>query len=283
MPSLRISLVIPAYNEEGHLAACLRAALAQIEPFHEIIVVDNNSFDNTAAIVAQFPEVILLQESHQGVVFARERGFVASTGSIIARIDADTRLPKDWSRKVRTIFTDTSISAVTGSMEYYEIALPKLFNFSDLLLRRYYAAVLGKHMPLQAANMAIRREAWQAARHALCQKSGVHEDFDLSIHAHQLGSRVVFDERLTAAISYRQAGSSFASFAAYFWLCPKTYSAHGIKRGRHMYPVILPLIAAYPLFRVLYRGYDPELERFSIKKLLQNDTPVRVNPALFVD
>src|SRR5262245_35134326 len=46
---LSVSLVIPAYNEESHLRACLSAVCAQTVPFQEIIVVDNNSTDRTAA------------------------------------------------------------------------------------------------------------------------------------------------------------------------------------------------------------------------------------------
>jgi glycosyltransferase involved in cell wall biosynthesis len=280
---LRISLVIPAYNEEGHLAACLHSALNQIEPFHEIIVVDNNSSDMTSQIAAQFPGVIVLHEPRQGVVYARDRGFAATTGTLIARIDADTRLPADWTTVLRNIFSEPTVGAVTGSMQYYDIAAPNLFNRADQVLRRYYSAVLGTDMPLQAANMAIRRDVWQATREQLCHQAGLHEDFDLAIHARRLGYRIVFDEQLRAAISYRQAGSSFASFAQYFWLCPRTYAVHGVRRGRHLYPAVIPLISAYPLFRVLYRGYDPVLCRFSLRKLLKNDVPIRVNPALAVE
>ena len=284
MPSrLRISLVIPVYNEEGHLAACLRAALKQTKPFYEIIVVDNNSSDDTVAIAAQFPGVTVLHELRQGVVFARDKGFDAANGDIIARIDADTRIPKDWATMLQHIFMDESVAAVTGKMEYYEIGLPKVFTRVDLLLRRYYASVLGPHMALQAANMAVRQKVWQGTRDHVCRSPGLHEDFELAIHAEQLGHRVVFDERLVAAISFRQAGSSFAAFARYFWFCPKTYQVHGVKRGRHLYPAVFFLIACYPLFRILYRGFDQSQGRFSLRRLVLNDVAVRVNPVTFVD
>ncbi|MGB9637557.1 MAG: glycosyltransferase, partial [Microgenomates group bacterium] len=72
-----ISVVIPAYNEENYIEDCLRSVLAQDFPKkdYEVIVVDNNSTDNTASFVKNnFSEVRLVQEKRQGVVFARIKG-----------------------------------------------------------------------------------------------------------------------------------------------------------------------------------------------------------------
>src|SRR5687767_1835934 len=93
---LRVSLVIPAYNEESHLRACLDAVAAQtVRPF-EVIVVDNNSTDTTVAIARSYSFVAVMHESQQGIVYARNAGFNAARGDIIARIDADTHLSPNW-------------------------------------------------------------------------------------------------------------------------------------------------------------------------------------------
>src|SRR5579872_3742862 len=117
--SLTISLVIPAFNEQRHLGACLEAALNQRLPFDEIIVVDNNSTDATIDVATRFPEVTLLREPRQGVVHARNTGFNAAHGEIIARIDADTLLPPDWSAAVQQVFENEAVDAVTGVVQYY--------------------------------------------------------------------------------------------------------------------------------------------------------------------
>src|SRR5579885_2506952 len=93
---LRISLVIPAHNEESHLAACLDAVAAQtVRPF-EVIVVDNNSSDATAEVARSYSFVRVVREPRQGLAFARDAGFDAARGELIGRIDADTLLPPNW-------------------------------------------------------------------------------------------------------------------------------------------------------------------------------------------
>ncbi len=274
MPTrLRISLVIPAYNEESYLADCLRSALAQTVPFHEIIVVDNNSSDETLKIAARFPGVRVFSEDRQGVVHARNRGFDAATGDIIARIDADTRLPTNWSSQVENTFQNTSIGAITGKVAYYDIAFAAALSRSDALLRHTVAYLLGPNMALQGANMALRQAVWQKVRGSVCSKSGLHEDFDLAIHTVERGYNVEYEPNLHAAVAFRQAASSWRSFASYYLHCPKTYLDHGIKRGYWLLPVALGMIAAYPLLHVLSMQRTP----------LVRKSTLRVNPATFVD
>ncbi len=279
-----ISLVIPVYNEESHLAACLRTALAQRLPFAEIIVIDNNSSDNSVAIAESFAGVQVIHERQQGVVHARTRGFNAARSAIIARIDADTLLPVDWTEQLQTIFADQSVAACSGKMEYYDIAMARTINRIDLGFRRHFTRVLGRRVALQAANMAIRRTAWHQVKTKLCAHAGIHEDFDLAIHLERTGKTVIFDERLVAAIGFRQADTSYKSFRQYAYVSPRTYHAHGLKReARYMYPAIGLVIVSYGLLRTLHQGYDPTSNSFSLVKLVSPTLDVRVNPATFVD
>jgi len=112
-----VGIVIPAYNEEDSIRACVTAAIGQTVPAAEIIVVDNKSTDGTSAIldelVAQHPEVplrILRQESAQGIIPTRDMGFDAVTSDIIGRIDADTLLEPDWVENVARVFLDASFT-----------------------------------------------------------------------------------------------------------------------------------------------------------------------------
>ncbi len=95
----RLSVVVPVFNEESAVADCIERLLTQSE-IDEILIVDNNSTDGTASIIQEFAEkydrVRYVFEARQGVVHARNAGFGASTGSIIGRIDADTRVPPGW-------------------------------------------------------------------------------------------------------------------------------------------------------------------------------------------
>lgn len=283
--ALRVSIVIPVYNEAAHLPACLDAIAAQTVQPYEVIVVDNNSTDGTAAIARAYPGVQVISEKRQGVVHARDHGFNAARGAIIGRIDADTIVSTDWVASLQRIFADESVGAVTGSAGYHDLPFPKLSSRIDLSLRRYLARVLGSDVAMQGANMAIRRTVWSNISPHLCRKPGMHEDFDVSIHATAMGNKVVFDESLLVTLGYRQAEACFRDFTEYVMLSPRTYALHGLRRQRYMYPVVWLAIAAYAPLKLLHRGYDKRTERFSWSRVMQVPAPaqVRVNPATYVD
>lgn len=278
-----VSIVIPVYNEADHLPACLAAIAAQTVRPHEVIVVDNNSTDGTAAIAASYDFVRLLREPRQGVVYARDRGFNAARGDIIGRIDADTVMAENWVETVEKLFADGSISAATGAARYNDMALAPLLNKIDLNIRRYLAWTLGRNVAMQGANMAIRRSVWRTIRPSLCRSGGMHEDFDLSIHSSWHGYCNVFDESMIVSLGGRQTESSFRDYIQYVLLSPRTYGIHSLRCRRYMYPVVGLAIAFYVPLKMLHRGYDADTESFSWQKAFGQADSARVNPATFVD
>ncbi len=270
----RISIVIPVYNEEAQLAACLRTIARQRQKPYEVIVVDNNSTDRTAQIARRFQFVTLIHAKRQGVVHARDRGFNAARGDIIGRIDADTRLPRDWTMQLQRIFADERIDAVTGAIEYYDVPYRKLFAKFDLMLRSRAANLMQEEVFLQGANMALRKSAWNACKKHVCKRGGLHEDFDLAIHLNWADQTVAFEPSLVASISARCIDDDMREFWDYALLSTSTYAAHEVKSGRHMYlNVVLALLFQLPL-RTVYRRYNLSAVRGRY---------VRVNPATFVD
>lgn len=273
-----VSIVIPVYNEQNHLGACLTAIARQtVKPF-EVIVVDNNSSDGTVALAKQFPFVRVLHERRQGVVHARNRGFDVARGEFIGRIDADTLLPVDWVATLEEIFADPTIDALSGSVTYYEMALSQVLDYVDAAFRRHVARALGDDVFLYGANMALRRSAWRAVRPAVCLRSGIHEDFDLAIHMVSLGLRVTYEEQLGAAISSRRADASFVEFWRYTQVSPHTYAEHNIKARWHMYPVVALAVLGYVPLRISRKGYDPATSTFSVARLLTTAKTMRVDP-----
>lgn len=280
---MKISIVIPVYNEVGQLGACLDAIARQILQPHEVIVVDNNSTDGTAALAESYDFVRLLKEPRQGVVHARSRGFDAATGEIIARIDADTLLPSDWLAHVREIFKNPAVDAVSGVALYYNVTLAPVFNAIDLFFRRRLSWQLKDRLYLWGANMAMRRSAWRQVRSRLCHRRGLHEDYDLAIHLQEQGRKVTFDERLRAAVSSRRIDVSYAEFVRYAMVCPRTYAQHSIKEGRHIYAVVIVCAIGYWPARMLHRGYDPAVGRFSWARLFGPQAVLpRVDPTSHV-
>ncbi|MBI5221868.1 MAG: glycosyltransferase family 2 protein [Candidatus Magasanikbacteria bacterium] len=120
----RISLVIPAYNEEKYIYSCLKNAIENSEGgFFEIIVVDNNSSDNTAQVAAQFPGIRVVCEKQKGTGYARQRGLEEARGEWVAFVDADTHIPSDWIIKARAeLKQNQQIVSLSGPYKYYDIS-----------------------------------------------------------------------------------------------------------------------------------------------------------------
>ena len=275
---MRVSIVIPVYNEAASLSACLQAIARQNVAAFEVIVVDNNSTDATVTVARRFPFVTLLHEARQGVVHARNRGFNAARGDIIGRIDADTLLPIDWVEKLESIFSNKNIAAVSGAPHYYDQVFSVIGDSIDRVVRARLARKLADNNFLYGANMALRFSAWRHVRSHLCVKNGLHEDLDLAIHLQTFGLCVRYEQSLLAGVSSRRFDSSFASLVPYTLVGWRTYAAHGLASRRHMWPAIIITWLCFPPGRLLYRAYDREFEGASIIKMFSVPSNPRVDP-----
>lgn len=105
-----ISVVIPVYNNPSGLLDTLKSLVVQNYKDFEIIVVDNGSADNTFKtaedFAKRFPETIKVatENNIQSSYAARNKGIKISRGSIIAFIDADMTVEKNWLRKIVETF-----------------------------------------------------------------------------------------------------------------------------------------------------------------------------------
>ncbi|GAA2349130.1 glycosyltransferase [Dactylosporangium salmoneum] len=86
---MRVSVIIPNFDKERSLAACLEAVLAQTVPPAEVIVVDDASTDASPAIAARYPVRLLRGEVNRGVSHARNAGAAAATGDVLVFVDSD--------------------------------------------------------------------------------------------------------------------------------------------------------------------------------------------------
>jgi glycosyltransferase involved in cell wall biosynthesis len=87
-----VSVVIPCYNQAHFLGEAIESVLAQTYPHFEIVVVDDGSTDNIAAVVARYPGVRCFRQENQGLSAARNTGLRRSIGERLVFLDADDRL-----------------------------------------------------------------------------------------------------------------------------------------------------------------------------------------------
>lgn len=121
--SLKTSLIIPAFNEEKNIEACLMQAIKNSKSkFHEIIVIDNASTDRTGEIAGAVQGVRVVHEQHKGITRARQRGYLEATGDILAFVDADTRMQSGWIEQIELHFKRREIVCLSGPYKYFDLA-----------------------------------------------------------------------------------------------------------------------------------------------------------------
>ncbi|QQG44503.1 MAG: glycosyltransferase [Candidatus Roizmanbacteria bacterium] len=207
---MKVSVVIPAYNEEKYIEKCLEALNLQEEKPEEIIIVDNNSTDNTINVAQNFNATIF-KEFKQGITYARNKGFDEAKGDILARCDADSIPPSDWIKKIINDFSRYKIDAVTGPLKMYDFFLPTILGsiiYADIVR----IAQKGKGT-LIGPNMAITKKIWDKVKKNTClEDKKVHEDMDLALHIGKAGGVIMFDKSLIMPTSARRIKKRPQSF-----------------------------------------------------------------------
>ena len=236
-----ISIVIPAYNEEKYILNSLRSLLNQnlVNTIsYEIIIVDNNSTDNTYKIVKSFIDKYrknndkisfeLVREYRKGVAFARQTGFSMANSKIIATLDADCIASPLWLRTIFNIFNydydylynpfyrnlpskimdsiknaiNKKIVAATGMIKFYDADTPELKFINNLIPLFLKLANFFYLFPsLHGSNFAVLKEAFiQVDGFNLNLKTG--EDLDLGLKLEKIG-RIVYLPAIVYASSRR--------------------------------------------------------------------------------
>jgi GT2 family glycosyltransferase len=161
-----VSAVIPAYNAAGTIERALNSVYAQTYPsIIQVIVVDDGSADETAAIVARrFPQVTLISQGNAGSPVARNRGVEAASGEYIAFLDDDDEWLPGKTRTQMGAFAENPEAALTIASAHIE-GLPEAAPPADGALQplrfREIFPVVGFHYG--CSGWVIRRDAFVAA------------------------------------------------------------------------------------------------------------------------
>jgi glycosyltransferase involved in cell wall biosynthesis len=223
-----VSVIVCAYNEARFLPSCLHSLLTQTRLPDELIVVNNASADETAAVARAIAGVRVIDEPKKGLVIAREAGRLAATGDILAYVDADCRAPLQWLERIeRRFIRHPAAVAVTGPYRFYDWDW-----FGRVLIRLYDYIVappthllvhygFGAGAILYGGNFAVTRDALQRIG-GFDRRIEFHgEDTNLGRRLTPLGSVTVAREcwLWTSARRYRAMGKRrvFGLYVRNFW------------------------------------------------------------------
>jgi glycosyltransferase involved in cell wall biosynthesis len=213
---MKISFVVPAYNEETLLPRSLSAIRDEISRAGqilgqdaEIIVVNNASTDRTREVAEAIEGVQVVDEPRKGLVQARWCGFEHSSGELIANIDADTVIPPGWLTEVMRQF-DKSNTLVALSGPYIYYGVPRRVNW---VVGAYYRLawtmyffnrfVLDVGSMLQGGNFIVKRSAMLKLGQPSLRFSFYGEDTDMARRLSKVGG-VKFTFKLPAQSSGRR-------------------------------------------------------------------------------
>lgn len=216
----KLSIIIPAFNAELTIAKCLQSVCNQTKTDEniEVIVVDNNSTDQTSEIVKSYAEIKYVKEDRQGRSFARNAGVENSKGELIAFLDADVALDPDWLIHMASVFKNPVVGGAQGPVIPSRDDDRKSLN--NYRFRAAYESTSGKfnllYLTVKESPM-INTAACMYRRDAFLKASG----FDIRLNRHEdidLSKRVLLSGYSLASIPEAKAYVTFngAGWGSYF-------------------------------------------------------------------
>ena len=113
----KVSIYIPAYNAEKTIKQTIESVINQTYKFDEIIVIDDNSSDDTCKIVSQFKNIKLIKNKiNKGLGYNRNLGIETSKNEIVASLDADVVLNAEWLKTIIKNFQSSESIMCGGKM-----------------------------------------------------------------------------------------------------------------------------------------------------------------------
>jgi glycosyltransferase involved in cell wall biosynthesis len=214
---MRLSFVVPAYNEEAYLPACLESILSQVHSAAggcEIIVVNNASTDRTREVALRYPGVRVVDEPRKGLTFARQAGFAASTGDLIANVDSDSRLTPGWVSKVLSTFVEAeaaikpaarALAAFSGPLVYYDLTPRQRVLVHAFYMTAWTTYAINRYIlrvgsMVQGGNFVVNRAALEAIGGFNTAISFYGEDTDIARRLNDVGEvRFTFDLKMSSS------------------------------------------------------------------------------------
>jgi cellulose synthase/poly-beta-1,6-N-acetylglucosamine synthase-like glycosyltransferase len=203
----KVSIIIPAFNEENYISKCIEACLSQDYNNYEIIVIDNASTDKTFETSSKY-KIKVIKENRKGTLWARQCGLENSDGELIATIDADCIPVKGWLSSGVKHFKDEKVSGLSGPYLYFDAPF---FEKNLILICMKYVYSTVNFLQRKTGNGGITIGGNTMLRKDLFIKAGGYttsivfwgDDTDTAIKLSRVG-KIIYDRNFIMNTSYRR-------------------------------------------------------------------------------
>lgn len=169
LPGPELSVIVPVYNVEDYLAACLDSLLRQSLKRLEIIIVDDGSTDGSAAVIARYVKkdrrIKVIRQANAGLGAARNVGIAAATAPLITFLDSDDTIPQRAYQRMVDTLHKTGSDFVVGSVRRFSHGKSSKPAWVDNAHREERLGITIDEFPdamqdVIACNRMFRREFW---------------------------------------------------------------------------------------------------------------------------
>ncbi|NLW32992.1 MAG: glycosyltransferase family 2 protein [Fibrobacter sp.] len=214
-----VSVIILNWNGKNHIVECLSSVTASTYSNLEIIVVDNNSTDNSLDLIQGFKNISLIRNPHNiGFCAGNNKGFAYAKGKYIVTLNNDTAVNPHWLEKpVELLERDNSIGIIScRQMDYFNHnKINGLFHYADkhLSFSSFGFGELIQDKHLKSGLVIGANGASSIFRKTLINSIGgfderffaYHEDCDISMRAFLSGWKCLY---VPEAVIFHKEGSS---------------------------------------------------------------------------
>ena len=221
---IKVSIVIVTKDRSSSLNECISSLLLQTEKLDELIVIDNNSSDNTKDIVNKISEknninIKYVCEKKIGFPYVRNRGLKEASGNWVAFIDDDCIADKNWYKNILvSTEKNQSVAAITGlSKTFY---LDSIFSFTFFVLNEFWKKnqINGEKVidleVLDSKNIVYNKKYLKEKNIFFDESrvnafSGACEDSDIGMQIQREGGMAIFNKKM---VVFHKDPTSFLSF-----------------------------------------------------------------------
>jgi poly-beta-1,6-N-acetyl-D-glucosamine synthase len=267
----KVSILIPAFNEQEMILDAVHGALGQNYPDFEVIVIDDGSTDLTPYLVSTQPVRLIRKSPNAGKAAALNTGLEMARGEVIVTCDGDGYLAPEAVRHLVCCFADPQVAGVAGQVRLFQPkSLLRWFQVMEYdanqgLLKQAMHATTGTVLVAPGPVSAFRADVLRALGGV--PGTTLTEDFDLTLALVSHGYRVAYEPRAVAFTDAPQTDAELKSQRIRWsrggiqvlWKHRRLFGnrAHGLVgffwlpylllTGYLMIPLSLALLAALPL------------------------------------